>query len=406
LVDTRLDTGLDTSPRIARLCSDLQAAAPGALEDFWREVTAAGTPLIEPADGDNCLVTFLWRGQAESTSVVWGVDVDLTRLADTDVWFGSLTLPSDLRTIYFFRHDGSEAIPTDSQGTGPAHVDQHNSQPFTFPGDPDDPADHDRWMSLLELPNALDESWTVPRAGVAEGTLVHERLDTVALGGSRRVSVYRPAGVRTDGLPTLVVFDGFLSRTVLRIPTTLDNLIGAGRIPPLLALFVSSPNDSRRDDELQPGSSIVDFCTLELMPWAQRQWKVSPDPEDHVIAGSSRGGLAAADVALRAPDVFGAVISQSGSFWWPSPQQGEPEWLIREYAKRPVVPLRFYLDVGTREQMPGPGGAPSQLVVNRKMRDTLQDRGYPVAYAEYPGGHDYVNWRRTFADALVAIFGH
>lgn len=101
--------------------------------------------------------------------------------------------------------------------------------------------------------------------------------------------------------------------------------------------------------------------------------------------------------------MFGAVISQSGSFWWPSPQEGEPEWLTREYANQPSVPVRFYLEVGNRERMPGPGGAPSQVLVNRKMRDTLRDRGYAVTYAEYTGGHDYVNWRRTFADALLAV---
>jgi enterochelin esterase family protein len=101
--------------------------------------------------------------------------------------------------------------------------------------------------------------------------------------------------------------------------------------------------------------------------------------------------------------LFGAVISQSGSFWWPSPQEGEPEWLTREYANQPSVPVRFYLEVGNRERMPGPGGAPSQVLVNRKMRDTLRDRGYAVTYAEHTGGHDYVNWRRTFADALLAV---
>jgi enterochelin esterase-like enzyme len=393
------------SPRIARLRRDLRAALPGALENFWREVTAAGTPLVEPFDGDTSLVTFLWRGQARSTSVAWGVDVRLLRIPDTDVWYGSQTLPADLRTIYHLAHDGADSIPTDPRGEGPSHIDAYNPHPFTFPGDPDDPTDHDQWLSLLQLPAAPNEEWTAPRAGVARGSMLHANLASVALDGPRRVSMYRPADIPTDGLPTLVVFDGFLSRTVLKIPTTLDNLIAAGRVPPLVALFVSSPNDHRREEELRPGQSIVDFTTRELMPWARRQWRISEDPKDRAIAGASRGGLAAAYVALRAPDVFGAVISQSGSFWWPSPQEGQPEWLIREYAKHPRAPLRFYLDVGSREDIPGPGGAPSQLLVNRRMRDTLRDRGYPVVYAEYTGGHDYVNWRRTFADALIAVFG-
>jgi enterochelin esterase-like enzyme len=50
------------------------------------------------------------------------------------------------------------------------------------------------------------------------------------------------------------------------------------------------------------------------MAWALRQWRACEDPKDRVIAGASRGGLAAAYVAFRTPDVFAAVISQSGSF--------------------------------------------------------------------------------------------
>lgn len=389
---------------MTRLRDELRSAGPGALEQFWREVTAAGTPLVEPWDDERCLVTFLWRGQAQSTSVTWGIEVRLTRLPDTDLWYGSRLLPADLRTIYYLTHDGDETIPTDPRGQGQSHVDAYGRHPFLFPGDPDEPTDFDQWMSLLELPAAVAEPWSTEQAGVTPGEIVHRSLESAALGGARRVSVYKPAGVATEGLPSLVAYDGYLARAVLRIPTTVDNLIAAGRIPPLVVLFVTSPND-RRDEELSPGQSIVDFTAGELMPWARRNWGISEDPDDCVITGVSRGGLAAAYVALRAPDTFGAVISQSGSFWWPSPDQGEPQWLIREYARAPRAALRFYLDVGTLETMPGPDGAPCQMEVNRAMRDTLRERGYPVVYGEYSGGHDYINWRRTFADGLIAVLG-
>jgi enterochelin esterase-like enzyme len=389
------------SPRITRLLAD---PSPSAVDDFWREVSATGTPLIEPWDDDRVLVTFLWRGEARSTRAWWGVDIPLTRLPGTDIWHGAELLPADLRTIYCLLHDDAEDLPGDPGDDGPSHLDAGNPRRFLFPRDPQDAADHDQWASVLELPRAPAEQWTAPRPGVRPGPITETAVPGAALGGPRPVAVYRPAGLDTTGLPVLVVFDGFLSRTVLRIPTVLDNLIAAGRIPPVCALFVSNFS-AERERELTPAPAIADFVVHELIPWARETLRTSTEPGVNMITGASRGGLIAAYLGLCAPEIFGAVVAQSGSFWWPSPGEGRPGWLIREVARRPRADVRFALDVGVRENLPGPGGAPSQIVVNRRMRDALLARGYQVDYAEYTGGHDHLNWRRTFANGLLAVAG-
>lgn len=395
-IETR--SGTVQSPRVARLLDD---PSPQAVDDFWREVTAAGTPLIEPWDDHDVLVTFLWRGEARTTRAWWGVDVELTRVPGTDLWFGTEIYPADLRTVYGLFHDGSDTLPAGPGPHGPSHLDEFNRWPFRFPGDPDDADDHDQWVSTLHCPRAAAEPWTAARPGVPTGTLIHTSLASEALHGDRPVTIYRPAGTPPDGLPVLVVFDGFLARHVLRIPTVLDNLIAAGRIPPLSAVFVNSHTEER-ERMLSPTPPIAGFVAGELLPWARRNFRVGTDG-GNLIAGVSRGGLVAAYVALQAPERFGAVIAQSGSFWWPVPADGEPGWLIREIARRPRAGVRFYLDVGTGEQLPGPGGAPAQLSVNRAMRDALRANGYAVTYTEYPGAHDYINWRRTFPEAMLAV---
>ncbi|MET0492372.1 MAG: alpha/beta hydrolase-fold protein [Actinoplanes sp.] len=372
--------------------------------DLWQQAMESGTPLVSPVGEDGTVeVTFLWRGEAPRTTIGWGLNLELERRPGTDLWIGRTRLPATLRTLYCLVHGEVSGSPRDADGTGVVHVDPLNRQVFHFPGDPGDPSDYDTFMSLLELPQAPPETWSTPQPGVPRGTVQEMTLPSEAFGGERRVAVYRPPGGHEEDLATLVTFDGWLSRAVLHIPSTLDNLIAAGRIEPTLALFVHGEDD-RRDDELGPNEAMTRFVARELIGWARQKWGATSDPRRTAITGVSLGGLTAAHIALRVPEVFGGVIAQSGAYWWPYPEAGEPKWLIREYEKAPRADLRFYLDVGAHELLPGPSGD-SQLDVNRQFRDVLLAKGYPVTYAEYQGGHDYVNWRNTFADGLVAILG-
>jgi enterochelin esterase family protein len=86
-----------------------------------------------------------------------------------------------------------------------------------------------------------------------------------------------------------------------------------------------------------------------------------------------------------------------------SPQSAfiESGWLAQQYSTLPKLPLKFYLEVGRLEQ-----GFPINMVLeNRRMRDTLVARGYPVTYSEYSGGHDMICWRGSVADGLIALLG-
>jgi len=35
----------------------------------------------------------------------------------------------------------------------------------------------------------------------------------------------------------------------------------------------------------------------------------------------------------------------------------------------------------------------------------LLAKGYEVHYQQFVGGHDYLSWRGTFADGLIALIG-
>ncbi len=60
------------SGSIEALGARVRAGDAAAEAAFWAEVEASGTPLIEPIAGDatHSLVTFLWRGEAETRQVL------------------------------------------------------------------------------------------------------------------------------------------------------------------------------------------------------------------------------------------------------------------------------------------------------------------------------------------------
>lgn len=362
--------------------------------DLWKEIVANGTPVIEPGDGDQHPVTFLWRGATGRIRVCWGAWQDMTRLPGTDIWHTTVMLPATTRTVYYFAHDDGSALPGDRDGIGRHHVDPSNPRHVHFPADPRDPGDKDVWASLLELPGAPPEPWLTPPRETAPR--IETTIRSTVLGGDRHLTVHS----HRPGQPALVVFDGHSAQSVLQIPRTLENLTAAGRIPAYTTIFVHLP-ESTRDDHLSAVPELREYLSRELMPWARTHLGVPGDGGRNVVAGVSRGGLAAVWAALELPGLFGAAISHSGSFWW-SPPGADVEWLTRSVAGRPPAGTRFYLDVGTLEVRPVPGGV-TMLDVNRRMRDALRAHGFPVTYTEYAGSHDYVNWRRTFADALQAV---
>jgi enterochelin esterase family protein len=139
----------------------------------------------------------------------------------------------------------------------------------------------------------------------------------------------------------------------------------------------------------------------------ETHYRVRRTPDSRILAGTSAGGLAAAYIAFRYPTVFGNVLSQSGAFWRSNESSDQPpyEWLTQQLANAPKLPVKFYLDVGTRETDRALGGAaPSQLDSNRRLHGVLKAKGYAVKYVEVQnGGHSAESWRQQLPIALVAL---
>jgi enterochelin esterase-like enzyme len=205
----------------------------------------------------------------------------------------------------------------------------------------------------------------------------------------------------------LLVFDESSYLNQVPTPTILDNLLSEKKIAPMVAVLIANPSGETRSRELPPNPAFADFLNNELVAWVRQNYNVTKDPAQTVVAGSSYGGIASVYAGLRHSETFGNILCQSGSFWWSSTKPepyDEPNWFAKEFIKSPKLPLKFYMDAGSFEvDMNGGGGA--ILEPSRHMRDVLLAKGYEVHYQENVGGHDYLSWRGSLADGLIALVG-
>ncbi len=248
------------------------------------------------------------------------------------------------------------------------------------------------------------------RAHAQTGTVTEQHVASKTYARERRVWVYTPPGYRATGgtaYDVVVAFDGNDYQHDIPLPHILDSLLAAHASPPFVALLVDDSSGAARTNELGNSDAFAAFLGDELMPWLRAHYAVTTDPHRTIVTGSSAGGLGAAFVALRRPDLFGKVLSQSGAFWrGPAGGNGGPyQWLTEQYRTSPKRDLVFLLDVGDRETVGALGGAaPSLRDANRKLRDVLTAKGYKVTYTEVPGGqHRPEDWKVRLPGDLVAI---
>jgi len=404
------------SPRLATLASRIEKGDSAAVEKFWHEIAEKGAPLIEPAgtDAGEVSVTFLFRGSEETRNVVlmadsglWG-DIPsnrMERLGMSDVWFLTRRFRNDARFTYSYSENDAMIPIRGIEDAGEwlkrsAGWQPDPLNPNRFPAYP-------RPLSVVELPGAPAQPWVAERPEVPKGRVQTHKVNSAVLDNERTVWVYTPPGYGKTAVPCgfLILFDGGAYAGWVPTPTILDNLIFEKRIPPLVAALVSHPGLAARNSELSCSVEFTEFLTEEFLPWLRKSYIVTEDPRLTVIGGSSNGGLGAAFAAFRHPEIFGNVLSQSGAFMFSPPEDPEPEWLVRQFAVSPRLPVRFHLDCGLMEGFPAAGDSIDILSANRNMRDVLQAKGYWVDYQEFNGGHEYLNWRGTLADGLIALLG-
>lgn len=404
------------SPRVSELYRRIEAGERAAAGAFWDRLSREGAPLLEELEGDreHLLLTLVWRAEQAVRSVVvvpgleeiWHPERNqMVQVPGTDLWHRTWRVRRDLRTVYCFSPDDPLRALYEMEPEEEARYFAERARawrldalnPRRFSPHPALPP-----MSVIELPDAPGQRWIAPRPEVPEGRLAECVFQDAGSGWERRFWLYRSPGFEAAEAPSLLVLCDGEGHLEIGVTTVLDNLVADRRIPPLACLLLSHAD---RNSELPCRDAFVDELAKGLLPRIRSELQLPNDPARTVIGGWSYGGLAAAFAGLRHPEVFGNVLSQSGSFWWAPDGAGEHEWLASQFALSPRREVRFYLNVGLLERGPSPKNSPSQLVANRHLRDVLRARGYDITYRELNGGHDYIGWPAGLADGLIALLG-
>ncbi len=404
---------------------------------WWRRVAVEGCPAVSAIGKDRARVTFLWRdpeGDATTsrTRRVYldicsvtdhhvGDPVSLERIAGTDVWLWSFEVEADWRGSYSFIPVNETHLPPRGRGAGgeAAIRDWWRSALKLAQADPLNPGVwhvglRGQKFSPAHLPQApFQAAWRdVDRKNriVPDQSRLHQiSWDSGRLRNSRRVWIYRTGAVADRELPLVVLLDGQYWAEAMPVFSALDHDTQAALLPPSVYVLIDSLDERTRTRELACDEAFLEALQQELLPLASRVAPCAGDPRKTVIAGQSLGGLAALFTGLRAPERFGCVLAQSGSFWWRSAQAqrelpqtpdirgGAPDVLAAmiENSKRATSRIRVFLEAGSFEKIIRPE--------SDRIHRALTNAGHDACYRVYSGGHDPLCWRGGLLDGLAVL---
>jgi gluconolactonase len=228
---------------------------------------------------------------------------------------------------------------------------------------------------------------------------------TIFPGTERDYSIYIPAQYDADTpCCLLVVQDGLRKAQQWKFPTVLDNLIHKKQVPPMIGVFISPGVVPAPNPKSQPrfnrsfeydgmGDSYARFLLTEVLPAVGKQYNISDDPNDRMIAGSSSGAICAFTAAWERPDSFRRVFSAVGTF---VSLRGGNEYpaLVRKFEAKPI---RIFLQDGSND-LDIYGG--NLWDANQVMLRSLQFAGYDVMHAWGEGGHNGQHSTAILPDAM------
>lgn len=154
-------------------------------------------------------------------------------------------------------------------------------------------------------------------------------IDSRALGETRRVNVYLPAGYAAGktAYPVLYVLDGGVEQDFPHIAGLSQHAGVSGSFREMIVVGIET-KDRRRELTAPAVSDMtlkVDYPTHgesaafrafiadEVKPWVEARYRTAGPT---ALMGESLAGLFVAETFLRAPDLFDGYVAIDPSLWW------------------------------------------------------------------------------------------
>lgn len=231
---------------------------------------------------------------------------------------------------------------------------------------------------------------------VPAGKVTKYRMNdcTIYPGVARDYYIYVPAQYNPEKPAALTVYlDGSEYMDYCNAHIMMDNLIHQKEMPVTIGLFIA-PGDKGPGYPIYGGSDnrsieydsidekFSEFLAKDMLPILEKQFNISTDPASRCIVGMSSAGNAAFVAAWHRPDLFGKVISHSGSFTNLRGGHLMPT-LVRTEEKRNI---RIFLQTNKLDLNTVFG---DWRMANQYMASSLEYKGYDYEFFEGTGGHTY-----------------
>lgn len=333
-------------------------------------------------------VIFAWLGDADHVELIrWihsGIDrKPFQRLSGTRIWTLRLEVPDRGRFEYKLA------------------IHRHGHEEWMLdPLNPERAGDPFGENSVCRTLGYERPAWTV-RQNVPSGTVEALAVESRIFSETRLEHIYRPAHPAPPlGYPLVIIHDGHDYNTYADLSTSLDNLIAAGDIPPLVAVLIQT---HKRLEEYPRGRRHARYVVDELLPAISAKIPVSGNPRDRILLGASLGAVASLSTSFRYPGVFRGLVLKSGSFIFDERKltgRAHPVFhrvarLVRTVKRAPDLPdTRAFVSTGELE------GLASE---NMTLANFLRQRGVDVLLKTAWDGHHWHNWRDQLRDGLMWV---